>query len=128
MFLDLIQRILSFGVDEKMEQFVVNRAKRINFFYMILIVMLSLSVICATFTGLSTVVLLNGIGLALVLLCYFYIPISRKANLSSMLVLSLTALILFHGYQLIYPSYGFEQFIQMFYFLLISFNISYINH
>ncbi len=98
MFLDLIQRILSFGVDEKMEQFVVNRAKRINFFYMILIVMLSLSVICATFTGLSTVVLLNGIGLALVLLCYFYIPISRKANLSSMLVLSLTALILFHGY------------------------------
>jgi len=98
MFLDFIQRTLSFGVDEKMEQSVVNRAKRINFFYLILIVMLSLSVIYSTFTGLSTIVLINGIGLALALLCYFYIPVSRKANLSSMLVLSLTALIFLHGY------------------------------
>ena len=98
MFQDFIQRTLSFGVDEKMEQSLVNRAKRINFFYLILIVMLSLSVIYSTFTGLSTVVLVNGIGLAITLLCYFYIPISRKADLSSMIVLSLTALIFLHGY------------------------------
>ncbi len=98
MYLDFIQRTLSFGVDEKMEQSVVNRAKRINFFYLILIVTLSLSVIYSTFTGLPTVVLVNGIGLAIALLCFFYIPVSRKAELSSMIVLSLTAVIFLHGY------------------------------
>jgi CheY-like chemotaxis protein/signal transduction histidine kinase len=98
MFLEFIQRTLLFGVEEKMEQSLVNRAKRINLFYLVLITMLTLSVIYSTIAGLSNIVLVNGIALALALLFYFYIPVSRKASLSSMLALSLTALVFLHGF------------------------------
>ncbi len=40
-FSNFLQRIISYGIDEKMEQSVVNRAKRINiFYYLILFAML----------------------------------------------------------------------------------------
>ena len=98
MFLRFLQKIVSFRVDETMEQAVVNRAKRINFFYLILIIMLALSTVYSCFTGLLSRSLINSISLALALVFFFLIPVGRRANLSSMLVLVLTASIFLNGY------------------------------
>jgi CheY-like chemotaxis protein/signal transduction histidine kinase len=89
MFQRFIQKIVSFEVDESMPQMVVNRAKRINFFYLVMIIIMSLSILYSFFTGLASQSLVNGITLALALLFFFIIPAGRNANLSSMLVLLL---------------------------------------
>lgn len=100
MFLNFLQKILSFRVDESMEQAVVNRAKRINFFYLILIMMLAISIVYSCFTGLSSMSLINGISLALALALFFLIPVGRSPNLSSMLALVLIGSVLFSSYLL----------------------------
>ena len=100
MFLKFLQKILSFRVDETMEQAVVNRAKRINFFYLILIIILAISTVYSCFTGLSSISLINGISLALALVLFFLIPVGRNANLSSMFALVLIGSMLFSSYLL----------------------------
>ena len=70
MFLRFLQKIVSFGVDETKEQVVVNRAKRINFYYLILITMLALSILYSFLAGLSPLNLVNGIALVLALVFF----------------------------------------------------------
>lgn len=89
MFQRFIQKIVSFGVDDSYPQEVVNRAKMINFFYLVMIIIMSLSILYSSFTGRASQSLVYGVTLALALLFYFIIPAGRNANLSSMLVLLL---------------------------------------
>jgi CheY-like chemotaxis protein/signal transduction histidine kinase len=89
MFLHFIQKIVSFGVDETMPQSEVNWAKRINFFYLVIFAILTLSIVYSGFTGHNSLVLVNGITLALVLLFFFLVPAGSSANLSSIIVLIL---------------------------------------
>ncbi len=98
MFLSFLQKIASFGVDETMEQATVNRAKRINYYYLILITMLTLSILYSYLTGISSLNLINGIVLVLTLAAFIFIPVGRRSNLSSLLVLALTALIILNAY------------------------------
>jgi CheY-like chemotaxis protein len=98
MFLSFLQKIVSFGVDETMEQATVNRAKRINYYYLILITMLTISILYSYLTGTSSLNLVNGIVLVLTLAAFLFIPVGRRSNLSSLLVLALTALIIFNAY------------------------------
>ena len=98
MFLSFLQKIASFGVDETMEQTTVNRAKRINYYYLILITMLTLSILYSYLTGISSLNLVNGIVLVLTLAAFLFIPVGRRSNLSSLLVLVLTALIILNAY------------------------------
>jgi len=98
MFLPFLQKIVSFRVDETMEQAAVNRAKRINFYYLILIVTLAVSTLYACFSGPSGLCLIYGIPLALALLSFLLFPVGSKANLSSMIVLVLTAVVFLSVY------------------------------
>lgn len=89
MFQRIIQKIVSFGVDESMPQVVINRAKRINFFYLVMTIILSLSLIYSIFTGLNSQSLVNAVSLVLAVGFFFIIPAGRSANMSSILVLLL---------------------------------------
>jgi CheY-like chemotaxis protein len=91
MFLRFIQKIVSFGVDETMNQPAVNRAKRINLYYLILFTMLLLALLYSRITGITSLSLGYGISLALALLLFLLVSPGRSANLSSLLVLLLTA-------------------------------------
>ena len=94
MFLRFLQKIISFRVDETMEQAVVNRVRRINIYYLILITMLCFSILYSYLADVSSMSLINGIVLALAVATFLFLPIGRRSNLSSMLVLVLTALII----------------------------------
>jgi CheY-like chemotaxis protein/signal transduction histidine kinase len=93
-----VQRIVSFGIDEKTDQAVVNRVRRINLFYLILATMLGISVFWASIAGNKNLILESGITLCVLLILFFLIPPGKNANLSSMLVLSVTALLLLNSY------------------------------
>jgi len=98
MFLRFLQKIISFRVDETMEQAVVNRVRRINIYYLILITMLCFSILYSYLTEVSSMSLINGIVLALAVATFLFLPVGRRSNLSSMLVLVLTALIILNAY------------------------------
>jgi CheY-like chemotaxis protein/signal transduction histidine kinase len=98
MFLRFLEKTVSFGVDETMEQAVVNRARRINFYYLILIIMTASTIIYSFFAGLSHSNLINGLALVLALAFYLFIPAGRRSNLSSMLALVVTLLIFLNAY------------------------------
>jgi len=98
MFLRFLQKTISFGVDETMEQALVNRARRINFYYLVLIIMLAITIIYSYLAGLSHSNLVNGIALLLALAFYLFIPVGRRSNLSSMLALMVTALVFLNAY------------------------------
>ena len=98
MFLRFLQKIVSFGVDETMQQVVINRAKRINAFYLVMFTILTLSIIYSGITGLTSIILANVVMLALAVIFFFLIPAGRSANLSSILVQLLTAAIFIVGY------------------------------
>jgi len=98
MFLPFLQKIVSFRVDETMEQAAVNRAKRINFYYLILIIMLAVSTLYSCFSGHTSLCLIYGAPLALALLSFLLFPVGSRPNLSSMIVLVLTALVFLFVY------------------------------
>jgi len=98
MLLQFVQKIVSFGADERMEQAVLNRIRRINVFYLILFVMLLISITFSAFTGTRELVMVNSIFLATALAMYIFFPPGRRANLSSLFVLSLTAFMFLNGY------------------------------
>lgn len=98
MFLRFLEKTVSFGVDETMEQAVVNRARRINFYYLILITMTASTIIYSFLTGLAHTNMVNGIALLLALAFYLFIPVGRRSNLSSMLALVLTLVIFLNAY------------------------------
>jgi len=98
MLLQFVQKIISFGADERVEQAVLNRIRRINVFYLILFVMLLLSIIFSAFSGARELVMVNSIFLATGLAMYIFFPPGKRANLSSLFVLSLTAFLFLNGY------------------------------
>ena len=98
MFLRLLQKIVSFRVDESREQSVVNRARRINIFYLLLFVVFALSTLYSVITGPTALSLLNGITLVLILTSFLSIPVGKRPDLSSMMALMLTALFLIGAY------------------------------
>jgi CheY-like chemotaxis protein/signal transduction histidine kinase len=98
MFQQIVQKIISFGADERMEQAILNRIRRINVFYLILMVMLALSIIFTAVSGSRELVMVNSIFLAVTLATYIFFPPGRRANLSSLFVLSLTAFLFINGY------------------------------
>ena len=98
MFLRFLQKIVSFGVDDTAEQAEVNRARRINIYYLILITMLTLSIFYSFLTDNSSLNLIYGVSLVLAVLAHIFIPVGRRTNLSSMIVLVLTACIFLTAY------------------------------
>ena len=100
MFPQFLQRIISYGIKEKMEQALVNRIKRINLFFMILFVLLLLSILWSSVTMKPILIGLNSIMLLVCAAIFFLIPAAQKPNSNSILALVLTALILLSGYLL----------------------------
>jgi len=98
MFLRFLQKIISFGVDETMEQAVVNRAKRINFYYLVLITVLTIYTLYSAIAGICPLNIFNVIALVIALASFIFLPAGRQSNLSSMLVLLLSALIFLNAY------------------------------
>jgi len=98
MFLQFVQKIISFGADERMEQAVLNRIRRINVFYLILFIMLLLSIIFSSISGARELAMVNSIFLATGVAMYIFFPPGRRANLSSLFILSLTAFLFLNGY------------------------------
>ena len=98
MFLQFVQKIISFGVDERMEQAVVNRIRRLNVFYLILFVMLIISILFSSISGIRELIMVNSIFLTTEVAMYIFFPPGRRANLSSIFVLSLTAFLFLNGY------------------------------
>ena len=98
MFLRLLQKIVSFRVDESREQSVINRTRRINIFYLLLFVIFALFTLYSVITGPSPLSLVNGITLVLVLGSFFAVSVGKRPDLSSMLALVLTALFLIGAY------------------------------
>jgi CheY-like chemotaxis protein/signal transduction histidine kinase len=98
MLLQFVQKIVSFGADERMEQAVLNRIRRINVFYLILFMMLLISIVFSAFSGTRELVMVNSIFLATGLAMYIFFPPGRRANLSSLFVLALTAFMFLNGY------------------------------
>jgi CheY-like chemotaxis protein/signal transduction histidine kinase len=98
MFLQFVQKVISFGADESMEQAVLNRIRRINVFYLILFIMLVLSIIFSVISGIRELIMVNSIFLATGVAMYIFFPPGRKADLSSLFVLSLTAFLFLNGY------------------------------
>ena len=98
MFLRFLQKIISFGVDETMEQAVVNRAKRINFYYLVLITVLTISTLYSSIAGISPLNIFNVIALVIALVSFIFLPAGRRSDLSSMLVLLLSAFIFLGEY------------------------------
>jgi len=98
MFLRFLQKIISFRVDETMEPAVVNRVRRINIYYLILITMLCFSILYSFLADVSSMSLINGIVLALAVATFLFFPVGSRSNLSSILVLVLSALIILNAY------------------------------
>lgn len=98
MFSQFLQRIISFGVKEKMDQDLVNRIRRINLFFIILFIMLLLSILWSSVTVKPVLIALNSIMLLAVAAIYVLVPAGKNPNLNSLLALILTAVIFFTGY------------------------------
>jgi CheY-like chemotaxis protein len=98
MFPHLLQRIISFGTDEKMEQAVVNRIRKINIFYLILSAMLCFSLVWASVTGIRILVVESSISLLVILGAYFLFPPGRWPEHSSFLVLIICAMLFLTNY------------------------------
>ena len=80
MFLHFLQKIISFRVDETMEQAVVNRVRRINIYYLILITMLCFSILYSYLADVSSMSLINGIVLALAVAAFLFLPVGAGAT------------------------------------------------
>ncbi|MDF1575660.1 MAG: response regulator [Bacteroidales bacterium] len=98
MFLEFLQRLVSLRVDEQMEQSLAVRARRINFFYVILMFLLLVSVIYAVISSRYELLVVHGISLGLGLFLFLYVPAGRKIDLSSLLALVLAAVVLLNAY------------------------------
>jgi CheY-like chemotaxis protein/signal transduction histidine kinase len=77
---------------------VVNRAKRINFYYLVLITVLAISTLYSTIAGITPLNIINITALVIALASFIFLPAGRRSNLSSMLVLLLSALIFLNAY------------------------------
>ena len=98
MIVKLLSRIISYGIDDTMEEGYVNRVRRINIFYLILCNLLFISVLTAIITGKPELIILDGGILVGTLLIYFLVPASKKPDLNSFLGLIILALLFLLAY------------------------------
>jgi CheY-like chemotaxis protein/signal transduction histidine kinase len=98
MFRHLHHWIISFGIEDTMDQAKTNRIKRINLFYLIVILLLLISVLWASLTKKTLVLALDTGFLVATLAIFFLVPAGRKPNLNSLLGLSLIGLMLLAGF------------------------------
>ena len=95
MFSQFLHRIISFGIMDTMDRV---RIRRINLFYVILILLLVISILWAALTKKTGVLALDSGFLVATLAIFFLVPASRKPNLNSMLGLVLVAFMFLVGY------------------------------
>lgn len=76
----------------------MNRIRRLNVFYLILFVMLIISILFSSISGIRELIMVNSIFLTTEVAMYIFFPPGRRANLSSIFVLSLTAFLFLNGY------------------------------
>ncbi|MCK4747312.1 MAG: hypothetical protein KAT15_09760, partial [Bacteroidales bacterium] len=81
-----------------MDQAKMNRIKRINLLYLIVILLLLISILWASLTEKTLVLALDTGFLVSTLAIFFFIPASRKPNLNSLLGLSLIGLMFLTGF------------------------------
>ena len=98
MLSNFLSRIVSYGIINTMDQFEANRIRRINLFYLILILLLFTSILFAVFTRQPLNLVRDGGVLAGTLLIYFLVPPATKTGLNSTLVLIIVALLLFSAF------------------------------
>ena len=98
MFPQLLHRMISFGIEDTMDQAKMNRIKRINLLYLIVILLLLISILWASLTEKTLVLALDTGFLVSTLAIFFFIPASRKPNLNSLLGLSLIGLMFLTGF------------------------------
>ena len=93
-----LNRIISHGVVNAMDQSEASRLRRINLLYIILSLMLLISILFALFSGRPLTLIRDGGALAGILLIYFLVPPARKPDLNSTLGLIIVALLLVSAY------------------------------
>ncbi|HDS06130.1 MAG TPA: response regulator [Bacteroides sp.] len=98
MFAGLLQRIISYGINDQKEEFLANRIRRINLYHLILVILLSISFLWLLITGATRPALLTGAFLLVAAAIFFVVPPSRYADLNSMLILGLTGVLFLTGY------------------------------
>jgi CheY-like chemotaxis protein/signal transduction histidine kinase len=98
MFQQIVQKIISFGADERMDQALINRIRRLNVFYLILFVMLILSILFSAISGPRELVMVHSIFFATGIAMYIFFPPGRRTNLSSLFILALTAFLFLNGF------------------------------
>jgi CheY-like chemotaxis protein len=94
MFYQFLNRILAIGIDDAMELSEINRIKRINFFYMILGLLMLVSILWASITGNTLLIIRDAGFLGVLMAVFFLVPPSRKPNLNSILGLYILGLFL----------------------------------
>jgi CheY-like chemotaxis protein/signal transduction histidine kinase len=93
MFLNFLNRILSFGVDNALEQSEINRHKRLNLIYLILAIQVLVSITWGLFTGEPLLVIRDVSFLIILCAIYLLIPPGKNMEWNSMILLILMALI-----------------------------------
>lgn len=95
-----LNRITAFGIVDSMDQASMNRIRRINLFYLILILLQVISTLFAAMAGNTMVVALDGGFLLVTLAVFFFTPARKSPNLSSMLGLAILALLFLSAFML----------------------------
>jgi CheY-like chemotaxis protein/signal transduction histidine kinase len=94
----LLNRIISYGLDDSLDQSSSNRIKRINLYYVILVILLLISLFWMALTGKIQVLALNAAFMLAALALYLFIPAGRWPNLNSLLGLTLLGLLFLASY------------------------------
>lgn len=89
----LLGRVISYGIDDTMDEGHVIWVKRINIFYLILCNLLFISVLTAIVTGKPSLIIRDGGILVGTLLIFILVPTGKKPDLKSILGLIILALL-----------------------------------
>jgi len=93
MLVKFLNKIISYGIDDTIDQFKLNRVKRINFFYLILLTLLFISILSAAIIGKPLLIIRDAGILSGTLLIFFLVPVNLKPDLKSLLGLSVLGLL-----------------------------------
>lgn len=93
-----IKKVISNRISESLEQSLADRVKKVNFFYLILISMLSISIIFAGFTGLIGLFIANTIFLILSLASYLFVHPGKPSTIRAQVILAITAAIFIYSF------------------------------
>ena len=119
-----LERIVSYGIDERLDQSSAGRIRRINLFYIVLLVLLLIFILWASLTGKTFLLAMNGIFLLITTSFFFLVPAGRRPNTSSLLLLGMIAVLLLLGYAL---NPGISESILLAYYLLFPLLVASVN-